>query len=75
MRALADKAEASRFQQLDDFLREELSEIRRLQREQLEQSEVAAVDLATTVLGETSVLERRLDDVEGEVRRDRAEQT
>jgi hypothetical protein len=70
VRALADKAEESRFEKLGAYLREELGEIRRLQQEQLEQSEAAAVDLAATVLEETTGIERRLGHVEERVGRE-----
>lgn len=53
-RALAEKAEVSRFQELREFLGQELGEIRKAQTEILEQSERAAVDLAETVLDRTS---------------------
>ncbi|NNM34158.1 MAG: hypothetical protein HKO53_13875 [Gemmatimonadetes bacterium] len=52
-RALAEKAEESRFEELKDLLVPELAEIRNAQSEMLEQSERAAVDLAETVLGQT----------------------
>jgi uncharacterized integral membrane protein len=64
-RALAEKAESSRFAELHQLLETELTEIKSLQREMLTQSETAAVDLAETVLGETEDLARRLDEVEG----------
>ena len=62
--SLAEKAEASRFNELMVYLEEELPAIRRMQEELLTQSETAAVDLAETVLSETEVLDKRLKDVE-----------
>lgn len=68
VRALADRAEESRFQELREYLEAELMEIRRLQDQQIQQAEAAAVDLAETVLGETAGLERRLQNVESDRR-------
>ena len=64
-RALAEKAEASRFSELQELLTGELTEIKEMQKELLAQSEAAAVDLAETVLGETEELAKRIDEVEG----------
>lgn len=67
VRSLAERAEESRLQELREYLAEELGEIRRLQQEQLEQSEAAAVDLAETLFGEATNFRSRLEHLEREM--------
>ena len=66
LRGLAERAEESRLEGLREYLTLELGEIRRLQQEQLEQSEAAAVNLAETLFGEATNFRTRLESIERE---------